>query len=150
MGAALLHFTFLNHGARAQAPQELRPYIVVGDAIPEPLTGAPHPLDSPLQSQCLVGILPTRGSSGSSRKHLLRAGPSIRRKTSRRRMAALLDWESAIASNAATRTVPRFRPAYSNWHNDAATVYSRFELATPTTEAEFDSHAWANRLMQGD
>ena len=27
-------------GARAQAPQELRPYIVVGDAIPEPLTGA--------------------------------------------------------------------------------------------------------------
>ena len=26
-------------GARAQAPQELRPYIVVGDAIPEPLTG---------------------------------------------------------------------------------------------------------------
>ena len=39
------------------------------------------------------------------------AGPSTRRKTSRRRMAALRDWESAIASNAATRTVPRFRPA---------------------------------------
>jgi sulfur-oxidizing protein SoxX len=27
-------------GAHAQAPQELRPYIVVGDAIPESLTGA--------------------------------------------------------------------------------------------------------------
>ena len=27
-------------GARAQAPQELHPYIVVDDAIPEPLTGA--------------------------------------------------------------------------------------------------------------
>lgn len=27
-------------GARAQAPQELRPYIVVGDAIPGALTGA--------------------------------------------------------------------------------------------------------------
>jgi len=27
-------------GAGAQAQQELRPYIVVGDAIPEPLTGA--------------------------------------------------------------------------------------------------------------
>jgi L-cysteine S-thiosulfotransferase len=27
-------------GAQAQAPQELRPYIVVGDAIPEPLAGA--------------------------------------------------------------------------------------------------------------
>ena len=27
-------------GARAQAPQQLHPYIVVDDAIPEPLTGA--------------------------------------------------------------------------------------------------------------
>ena len=40
--------------------------------------------------------------------------------------------------------------AYANWHNDAATVYSRFELATPSTEEAFDSHMWAGRLMEGD
>jgi hypothetical protein len=39
---------------------------------------------------------------------------------------------------------------YANWHNDAATVYSRFELATPSTEEAFDSHMWAGRLMEGD
>ena len=39
------------------------------------------------------------------------AGPSTRRKTSLRRMAAFRDRESAVASNVAARTVPRFRPA---------------------------------------
>lgn len=53
---------------------------------------------------------------------LLRAGPSTRRKTSRRRMAALRDWESAIASNAATRTVPRFRPALPSRGNRISVV----------------------------
>ena len=40
--------------------------------------------------------------------------------------------------------------AYANWHDDAATIYSRFELGRPTTEEAFDSHMWAGRLMEGD
>jgi hypothetical protein len=39
---------------------------------------------------------------------------------------------------------------YANWHNDAATIYSTFELGRPTTEDEFDHGMWARRLMQGD
>jgi hypothetical protein len=38
--ATVLAAVVAGGGARAQAPQELRPYIVVDDAIPEPLTGA--------------------------------------------------------------------------------------------------------------
>ena len=48
--------------------------------------------------------------------------PSTRRRTSRRRMAALRDWEFAIASNAATRTVPRFRPALPSRGNRISVV----------------------------
>jgi hypothetical protein len=45
---------------------------------------------------------------------LLRAGPSTRRKTSRRRVAGLRDRASAIASKAPARPVPRFRPTMAS------------------------------------
>jgi hypothetical protein len=40
--------------------------------------------------------------------------------------------------------------AYAFWNDDAKTVCAAFELARPTTEEQFNSHMWADRLMQGD
>jgi hypothetical protein len=40
--------------------------------------------------------------------------------------------------------------AYANWNDDAKTVGATFELGRATTEAGFDAHGWATRLMQSD
>ncbi len=74
------------------------------------------------------------------------AGPSTRRKTSRRRMAALLDWESAIASNAATRTVPRFRPALP-FRGNRISVVSLEEAQRSAAAAVYGSPARSSCLV---
>ena len=40
--------------------------------------------------------------------------------------------------------------AFAYWGDDEKTIFTAFELGTPTTEETFDGNMWAGRLMEGD